>query len=393
MKIVWLKPRSGYVTDLRSVTLWGSICWSIRYLAEDKQFHEFMDNCKAGKPDFVISSVFPWKGRKGNRILFFPNPLLHSDNFERADKYLEDALVRHEMPRTMDDVERALIIYRQRKKLKDIKFLNQSDFEQMLQGNLTADDLLERLIEEYVLQKVHKKKLERKLVKGDYFPQKETIERTPPVRYDYSMTHNTIDRLRGGTLSIREEGEDKKSGQLFHANDTWWSDPYDETESGETGLFFLVQELTKDSVENYLQPALRLLEHWGIGADRTVGKGFFEFEVKEFNLQQPAANDANAVLTLSLFIPENKEQLSFIEKSNRNHFYPYTLESRESKGWTEQGGFEKDPVLFFTEGSLFERLPGMNTNWAGRIRENKNIGHPVYDNGFGFMVNLKWNVK
>jgi CRISPR-associated protein Csm4 len=399
MKIVWLKPKSGYVTDLRSVTLWGTICWGIRYLfGEEKLEKGFIRRCKdpGSKPDFVISSAFPFKQHGTERILFFPNPLLHTDDTSDVDEYFQQALKEHGVSDGLKNIERALVIYRLRKKLKKIEFLCQSDFELMLKGELTANHLLERLLDEYARKEAHKKLQERERYKKDYIPHENTIQRAAPVRHDYSMTHNTIDRLRGGTLSILDD-DNNPSGQLFHASDIWWSDPFDESESGEptTGLFFLVEEIVADSIEKYLAPVLRLLEHWGIGADRTAGKGAFEFKIEDFQLSQPSANEANAVLNLSLLFPTSDDELDFFENKGKNGFYPFTLENRESKGWTEKGGFEKEPSLFFVEGSVFPRPENMTGSWLGCLRKNSEnhpvAGHPVYDNGFGFMVNLKWN--
>lgn len=398
MKIVWLKPKSGYVTDLRSVTLWGTICWGIRYLFGEKELEkEFIRRCddSESNPDFVISSAFPFKQHGTERILFFPNPLLHSDDTADAAKNLKEALEKYGVPDRLEDVERALVINRLRKKLKKIEFLCQSDFELMLKGGLTANQMLQRLLDEYAQKEAHKKSQERERCKKDFIPQENTIRRAAPLRHDYSMTHNTIDRLRGGTLSILDD-DNNPSGQLFHASDIWWSDPFDESESGEptTGLFFLVEELAAGSIEKYLTPVLRLLEHWGIGADRTAGKGSFEFEIKDFNLSQPTADEANAVLNLSLLSP-TPEELEFFENKGKSGFYPFKLENRECKGWTEKGGFEKEPSLFFAEGSVFPRPDNMSDSWLGCLCKNSEnhpvAGHPVYDNGFGFMVNLKWN--
>lgn len=375
MNIVFLKPRSGYVTDLRSVTLWGTICWCIRYLHGDTELVEFIERCKEGNPDFIISSAFPFKQQGATPTLFFPNPLLHPTDTLGND----------------DDTERALISYRLRKKLKKIEFICQTDFEEMLHGKLTTDDLFDRLLVEHDRKEAHRKEQAQERCKKDYIPHENTVAQAPPMRHDFSMTHNTIDRLRGGTLNIEDE-DGKLRGQLFHANDVWWSDPFDESESGGTmaGLFFLVEEYKENSIEKYITPALRLLEHWGIGADRTIGKGFFEFEIEPFTLLQPSPNESNALLSLSLYSPKDLGELSAIQKNSGSGFYPFTLENRECKGWTEKGGFEKDPALFFAEGSVFPRPENMETPWLGGIHKNTEVGHTVYDNGFGFMVNLKW---
>lgn len=366
MKIVWMLPRSGYVTEPRSVTLWGTVCWGIRYLFGNSELEAFLNRCEDGSPDFVISSAFPFKKWDSKRLPFFPN-LMHI-----APK-----------PDPDEDVDTALKKYRLGKKLSKIEWLSQPDFEKMLRGELSENDLLKGLLDEFEKKEEHKKLRKRGQVRGDYRP--ENRESTPPERYDYSMTHNTIDRLRGGTLNL-PDNSGESSGQLFHANDTWWADQHDD--QNETGLFFLV-EGSDEKIENVLTPVLRFLEHWGIGADRTAGKGFFKFEIEGFQLVEPPADTSNALVNLSLFIPKDSDQLGEIESAAG--FMPYQLENRESMGWSATGGFEKAPALFFAEGSVLPKLKGGAERWRGCIRPNTSLnGQTVYDNGFGFMLNLNW---
>lgn len=370
MKIVWMMPRSGYVTDPRSVTLWGTICWGIRYLFGNSELEAFLKKHIEGTPDFVISSAFPYKKWKGERLPFFPNLLRVAPEIDPND-----------------DVDVALKKYRLSKKLSKIEWLSKPQFEKMLRGELSEDDLLRTLLEEYEKKKEHNEQRKRRNpnFKGDYRTKnEEVLKNTPPERHDHSMTHNTIDRLRGGTLSLPDTAGER-SGQLFHANDTWWANPDDD--KAETGLFFLV-EGSDEQIENLLAPVLRFLEHWGIGADRTAGKGFFKFEIEDFSIAEPT--DSNAIVNLSLFIPKDENQLVEIENAAR--FMPYQLENRECMGWSATGGFEKNPALFFAEGSVFPKLSGGAVRLRGRLHQNRELpnGQKVYDNGFGFMLNLNW---
>ncbi len=378
MKIVWLQPRSGYVTDLRSVTLWGTICWGIRYLYGNEELNKFINRYESetDQPDFVISSAFPYKTIKGEPVPFFPNPYRFAP----------------EMGREVD-IETALVKYRLRKKLKDIKYVSLQDFVEILHGRLDESGLLQRLEKEQAEREEHREKKKRGW-KGQFELSEELKTAASPCRNDLSITHNTIDRLRGGTLNLIDE-DGNQSGQLFHADETWWSDPFndEDTSTPTTGLFFLVEELAEGSVKKYLEPVLRLLEHWGIGADRTAGKGFFKFELEEFIIDEPALSQSNALLSLSLLHP-SKEDLSDIE--NALGFFPYEHENRECKGWTESGGFVKNPRNFFTEGSVFPRPNGFSKKWLGCVRENmdeKVLGHRVLDNGLGLILNLNWKDK
>ena len=363
MKIIYLKPRSGYVTDLRSDTLWGALCWGIRYLWGEKELELLIENYKKGQPDFVISSVFPFKQQYGKeKIPFFPNPLVLAPAINR------------EANDTIDD-------YRLRKKLKKIAWLNLTDFSNMLKGQLTVDDLLIRLRKE----EIRKNEAEEK--REEYVPLPETIDLAPPERFEYSMTHNTIDRLQGGTLQLPTSDGDT-AGQLFHAEETYWVDAHNDSDSERpnTGIYFLVE----GNIEKIV-PVLRLFRDLGIGADRTSGKGSFDFEVEDFELPEPTAATSNALMNLSLWLP-TEEELSELKGIQ------YQLERRE--GYV--GGYRqrriKQPRLYFAEGSVFERPSGYKGDHRmGCIQEQyfdaeHRLDHPVWDNGFGLMVNLNWKI-
>jgi CRISPR-associated protein Csm4 len=369
MHIIYLLPRSGYVTDLRSDTLWGSICWGIKHLWGDDELKKVLDSYISGAtPEFVISSAFPFKFQNGKRIPFFPNPL----------KTVSKPVDSH------NDVKSILTEHRLRKKLKGVQYLGLEDFQDALQGILTEEQLLTRLREEHE-NKINFDKIPNR--KEEYEPLPATIKNAPPELIENSvMTHNTIDRLKGGTLGLEIEGEDEKAGQLFHAEEQYWRSKYGVKEDDlKNGLFFLAKGNT-----DKILAVLRLLRDWGIGADRTTGKGSFDFEIEEFPLNEPDIKSSNAVMNLSLFQP-TKEELTTLKGIQ------YQLEPREGYVGFARERRIKQPRMYFKEGSVFE-LPNnySKSTVMGCIREQEfdtlhQPPHPVWDNGMGFMVNLKWN--
>lgn len=70
-----------------------------------------------------------------------------------------------------------------------------------------------------------------------------------------------------------------------------------------SGLYFIVEGDTSK-----IKPALDLLQTEGIGTDRNVGNGYFEYEDESLELELP--DNGNYSLALSSFIPESKEQLT-----------------------------------------------------------------------------------
>lgn len=386
MKIIYLTPLSGYATTLRSDTLWGMLCWGIRHLWGAAKLDQFLDACAAGNPPFVISSTFPYKypydiaakRYRQERMPFFPNPLLSPDGHD-------------------DDPDEALKNARLRKPYKaKMAFVNHEDFASILQGALTAKDLRQRLRdimdEEEALKQeaIRSAKPLKKRV-----PSQVEIDWAAPYLEDFSMTHNTIDRLRGGTLSLPVAGSDEPAGQLFHSPENYWTDPYADPHQGpNTGLFFLADG--KDL--SLLEPVLRLFRHWGFGADRSSGKGFFDVHIpdEDFNLPQPA--DANAMLNLSLFRPKPDELAELDQDSadeEKKKCFQYRIELRGGHAGHHGRELTKQVHRYFAEGSVFPLLSNLTGRHLGELQlqkfdEDLPPAHRVFDNGFGFMLPLKW---
>lgn len=112
------------------------------------------------------------------------------------------------------------------------------------------------------------------------------------------------------------------------------------------GLFFIYQ-----GNEEVLDKALSLLSVEGIGTDRNIGNGFFEFEKDTISLDIPAS--ADNFVNLSILFPENKEQvLSFMDSAN----IAYELQRRG--GWITSYPFQtlrKNYLYGFKEGSVLKK--------------------------------------
>ncbi|MBM3162580.1 MAG: type III-A CRISPR-associated RAMP protein Csm4 [Chlorobi bacterium] len=330
MKIVYLYPKSSLVTELRSDTLWGLIAYSMAFLYSKKEVDAFHEGYKNGAPPFLISSVFPFKKRddQATPILFFPRPVLHGNDFVVPGAW---------------DKKQKLEFLQHLKKFKKIKFMAQEVFEKFLSGEL--DD-------------------------KKYFDSKSWLDavNNKPKHQQELIPHNTISRKTWTTLEIN------KAGQLFTTEETFF-------ESG-SGLFFLArgQQL------HYLFSVLRYLEHIGFGGDISTGKGHFEFKIEDFFLKEP--KDAAAFVTLSLYSPTINE-VSLFKKSRGKVFYEPVLR-KGRLGRNISHDVMKNPVMMFTEGSLFPVVPGQNYHGQNiTVRKpDGNLTHPVYHYGMAFDVKI-----
>ncbi|MBK8818381.1 MAG: hypothetical protein IPN49_04560 [Saprospiraceae bacterium] len=111
------------------------------------------------------------------------------------------------------------------------------------------------------------------------------------------------------------------------------------------GLYFLA---TGDYLER-IDKALSLLQYEGIGTDRNVGNGFFEFTSTDITLD--GARDSEYSMALGLYCPLNKEQLS----SELDAKSAYELVKRG--GYITKEGYqtiEKCSIYMMAEGSILK---------------------------------------
>ena len=141
-----------------------------------------------------------------------------------------------------------------------------------------------------------------------------------------------------------------------------------------------------------LEKALQILSMEGIGTDRNVGYGFFEYTADTLSIDLP--NSANHQLSLSLFIPESSEQLKALMNSERVAYdfvrrggwittYPYTT-------------LRKNAIYGFLPGSVFCKDANTAATVIGKIVDLKpeadlGITHHIWRNGKAIMlpINLK----
>lgn len=146
-----------------------------------------------------------------------------------------------------------------------------------------------------------------------------------------------------------------------------------------SGLYFLV-----DGDTSLIDEALPLLSEEGIGTDRNVGNGFFNFDKRSLTIELP--DDATYGLSLSTFIPENKNQLALL-MSGENVAY----ELIRLGGWISTPPhltFRKNAIYAFAPGSVFYSL----ISGDGRIADLAPRGlvdHPVWRCGKALVLPIK----
>ena len=119
--IVYLKPRSPFFKELpRSDTLFGAICWGIRWVFGEKDLEGLLERFAMNDPPFILSSAFPYREQNGQRLHLLPRPILKPE---------------FAPPDTLEKVEEL-------KRIKKISYLHQSVFNDLINGRKKHIDLL-----------------------------------------------------------------------------------------------------------------------------------------------------------------------------------------------------------------------------------------------------------
>ena len=159
----------------------------------------------------------------------------------------------------------------------------------------------------------------------------------------------------------------------------------------ESGLYFIAEG--DSSKLEKLDKALSILSIEGIGTDRNVGFGFFDYTIDELTIELP--KQAKHQVSLSLFIPESKDQLSDLMDSE-DIAYDFTRRG----GWITTSPYttlRKNAIYGFLPGSVFRLKEGETCSVLGKLINLKpEIGemtpdHPIWRNGKSIMlpINLK----
>lgn len=150
-----------------------------------------------------------------------------------------------------------------------------------------------------------------------------------------------------------------------------------------SGLYFIAEGNTE-----MLDAALRLLSLEGLGTDRNVGFGFFDYQKDSISIELP--QHADHQIALSLLIPESEEQLALLLDSEQVA-YDFTRVG----GWittSPHATLRKNAIYGFLPGSVLRNVSDDGCHAIGRIVDLKpqigslTPGHPVWRCGRSLML-------
>lgn len=148
--------------------------------------------------------------------------------------------------------------------------------------------------------------------------------------------------------------------------------------SEQSGLFFLAEGNTQ-----MIDKALPLLALEGIGTDRNVGNGCFEYQKDTLSID--ISNNATYAMSLSTYIPGNKDQLSKVIDQHSSY------ELIRCGGWittAPSNTIRKNAIYAFAAGSVFCDLQ-MGDGKIVDLAPTGIVKHPVWRCGKAFTLPIK----
>ncbi|KAF5430045.1 CRISPR-associated protein Csm4 [Candidatus Methanomarinus sp.] len=310
--IIHIEPKSSF-QGLSSDTIYGATFSAIYNLYED--FDEMLELFKQ-TPPFLISSAFPFVFAK-ETTHFFPKPIEGS-----------------QQKMTMIDGSTM-------KKMKSVKYIHESIFNQWIDGKTNEYDLASN-IDKYLIKD------------GLMYPKKLNLNFSIK---SLDIARNSINRQTQFT-------------DIFYSSGNYYTN---------AGLFFLVRFMNNESEKKYsrlIKGVFKFLRDRGFGGDVSSGKG--HFEITDFSdteiIQEP--EKGNRFISLSRYHPTQDEIAAY--NRNRDIWYDiFTKRGRSSDGRI------RNQVRFFTEGSTF---PDLNKEVYGKTIY---VARDAVEFGYAFNIRMR----
>ncbi|MCK4818725.1 hypothetical protein KA005_23335 [bacterium] len=320
--------QSPIITPFQSDTIFGHICWAIRFLQwhEVNKLDDFLKCYDSNDgPPFLVSAGFP----KG----YLPKPII----LPITQHQLEEIVGRE------DRIETSYKI----KALKNIPILPKQDFFQLQKAEITPLKLFKVLFERY-----------------------EIIARELTRMQPMVVQHNTVNRIQNRVV------------RGLYAQEEFFSD----REGGKFEIYLKTNYFSSDDLERIFE----YVAEEGFGKDKSTGKGYFEFEIKE-GIDLPEPQETNAFMTLSSFIPT--------EQDPTNGHYRIThkygkLGGLYAKGVPDVDGNPfKRPLIMFSPGSTFYDDTYSSAKVYGSLLKNVHHNEKIRHYAYAFPIGMNLGEK
>jgi len=330
---VILKVKSSIVTPFQADTLFGTLCWGIRFLEGEKSLKEFRDNSLKENPPLIVSDGFPED--------YLPKPILAPLKINESEKLVEECYGKG---------KRDLI-----RGIRKLKELNKLD-----------------LIPQNYLFK-HIKNLSLIQIGKDFL-----LERFKgPATESRANLRNTFNRL---TARVEEGG-------LFSETEIYYL-------PGSRINFYVKLNESLFSVERLENLLTGYLELSGYGADKSVGRGSIKFvNIEDSDL--PQVDSPNAFMSLSSFVPKTDDPSNGfynpVLKYGKlgEHYASGKINKLDGSGRVIGMNPFKKPLYMFKAGSTFLLDGKPLEEYYGRIVDNVHWYPEIIHYGLAFPLGVK----
>ena len=163
-------------------------------------------------------------------------------------------------------------------------------------------------------------------------------------------------------------------GAFFYCSDQYFNQ--------NNGLFFLAT-FRHDETKKRFDAALRLLGDTGLGADRSIGRGLFAFETREFKVSDNLSSDC--YILLSLYHPTKEEVMQgMLEVPD----IAYSLIRRSGHAASlAVSNFRRYDLWMMEEGSIFRTKPAGDIVCV--LERSELVPHNVYRCGRAFCIPMQ----
>jgi CRISPR-associated protein Csm4 len=346
---ITIMPQSPLITPLHSDTLFGHVCWAIRYLWGELKLKHFLEAFKdESEAPFLVSDGFP-KDYLPKPVL---TPLLLSSVNATIDK--------------VNDLKNISLSTAQRTQiLKNIK--NQHvisyDIFKKIQANCSAENLLHQVLLDMITPEYPTGK-----IKSD------TVSNV--------LTHNTVNRIYNTVI----EG-------LFRQTENFFPD----------GFSFDVYLKTFYFSHPEIEQIFEFIKYSGFGKDKSTGKGKFAITIQSGS-KLPVITNPNAFMILSHYVPnESAPTVGYYRVMTKygrlgGDYANSVIPALKAKDKTARVHPFKKPITMVKPGAVFVGEPklsyGILLGGANRppipnlsVHKFNDIRHYAYAYPLGLLVN------
>lgn len=297
-----------------------------------------------GDPPFLLTSAFPYAGE----VYFFPMPV-------PLDRWFTSG-----------------VLQGRTKELKRIKFLSENLFRLMLEGK--------RMDEWLFPEKEETEPTNGLALQGGTFwlTVGEAQKLPPPMRsvsWKALRHHIVFATTRAPRVTLDRISS---TSNIFYAGKIHFS--------SECGLWFGVQWRSPNSLfKETFRKALAILAHDGLGGDRTIGYGGFEWEETTVNLSLPEPENGGLMWLLSRYHPRDSEFPGALAGSPGYVLTPLA-------GWLrtwQSASRRRKRLWLISEGSLVQATGSGPWGNLIDVRPDDDFPHPVWCYGFAIGAGVK----